>query len=81
MEHIKIKLKAKETESLKLPILNFRQMYEYWMGSMALIPVTLKNMEFSDYENNKCLTWYDRQKLHHDKVMEEFKNLFKWQKK
>jgi len=79
MEHIKISLKQKESENITLPILNFKTMYEYWLGSIPLIPITLKNMDIVDYKSNKCLTWYEKQVENHDRVMSEFRRI--WLKK
>ncbi len=81
MEHIVIQVKKKKTDLKKFKVLNFQKMFEYWCGAMTIMPQALKTMSLSDYKNNKCLTWYERQKQHHDQVMEEFKNIFKWQKK
>lgn len=80
MEHIKIKT-SKKADLSKMKVIDMTNMFEYWTGALTIIPGTIKAIEFVNYENNKCLTWYERQKLHHDKVMEEFKNIFKWQKK
>jgi hypothetical protein len=81
MEHLKIKTSAKEVKFPKMKVLDFTTMSQYWAGGCAIMPEALKNMEFTNYENNKCLTWYERQKEHHDQIMEEFKNIFKWRKK
>ena len=81
MEHLKIKTSTKEVKFPKMKVLDFSPMSKYWTGGCMLVAETLKNMEFTNYENNKCLTWYERQQYHHDKVMEEFKKIFKWQKK
>ena len=56
-------------------------MFEYWQGAFKIIPESLQNLPNKNYENNKCLTWYERQEMNHDKVMKEFKRIFQWQKK
>ena len=81
MEHLKIKTSNKQVKFSKMKVLDFSPMFKYWTGGCMLVAKTLKNMEFTDYKHNRCLTWYERQKEYHDQVMEEFKNIFKWQKK
>ena len=86
MEHIKTivelnRKKAKKKSLKGLKVLNFTPMFEYWQGAFKIIPESLQNLPNKNYENNKCLTWYERQEMNHDKVMKEFKRIFQWQKK
>lgn len=80
MEHIKIKT-SKKADLSKMKVIDLTNVFEYWTGAMLIIPQAIRGIDIVDYKNNKCLTWYERQKLHHDQIMEEFKNIFKWQKK
>tara|TARA_R110002153_G_scaffold39251_8_gene113150 strand:- start:274 stop:534 length:261 start_codon:yes stop_codon:yes gene_type:complete len=86
MEHLKTKVelngsKAKTQSFDGFKVLNFTPMFEYWLGSFYIIPEALQNLPHEEYKNNKCLTWYETQVLNHDKVMNEFKRIFGWQKK
>lgn len=81
MEHIKITTKKNRTDLSKLKIFNFMPMSEYWIGGFLVLPQVLKNMHLVKYKNQRCLTWYEKQKMHHDQLMVEFKNIFGWQKK
>lgn len=79
MEHIKIKT-SKKADLSQLKVLDFTPLFEWMTGALIIIPQALKSIELTDYQNTRCLTWYERQKEHHDQVMKEFKNIFQWQK-
>jgi len=81
MEHIKIRTEKKlDWTKVNLPKLDFTPMFDYWTGAMHIIPSALQNLPHEAYQNNKVLTWYDKQKQNNDKVMDEFKRIFKWKR-
>lgn len=81
MDCIKVNIGKQRKTFTKIKVLDFTPMSEYWKGALILIPNTIKTIEISDYKNNKCLSWYEKQVEHHDKVMAEFKRIFSWRKK
>tara|TARA_R100001244_G_scaffold132243_1_gene107672 strand:- start:2231 stop:2476 length:246 start_codon:yes stop_codon:yes gene_type:complete len=81
MEHIKIRVGEVKTDLSELRDLDFTPMFLYWQGAMKIVPKVLDLIPHELYNGNKCLSWYDRQVLKHNKVMKEFKEVFTWQKK
>jgi len=81
MEHILVK-KSKNNNWKKFtaPTIDITPMWGYWQGGLLLVPKALELIANTKYQNNKILSWYDRQKKNHDKVMAEFKRIFGWQK-
>ena len=80
MEHIRITI-SKKANFTTLKRLDFTPMFEYWYGAMKFIPKVLESLPNGLYENNKCLTWYERQVAKNRKKMIELKNTFRWLKK
>jgi len=79
-----IRLKVKTEDQVnteKCDVINFTNVFDFWKGGMHVIPASIKNMHLSDYKNNKCLSWYEKQQIHHDTLMAEFKKIFGWQNK
>ncbi len=81
MEYLKITTGKRRKGFPKMKVLDFTPMRDYWKGALVIMPSTIKTIELGDYKNNKCLSWYDKQVEHHDKVMAEFKRIFSWRKK
>ena len=80
MEYIKIQTDTRcDWSGITTPRLNGH--FKFWEESMMVIPNVIDNISESDYLNNRTLTWYEKQVQHHDKVMKEFKRIFRWQKK
>jgi hypothetical protein len=64
----------------KEPMILITPMYDYWIGGMILIPQSLKLLPNKIYKSKRILSWYEKQKINHDQVMDEFKRIFSWQK-
>jgi hypothetical protein len=81
-EMIRLKITTgKNISTEECKVIDFTNVLDYWNGGMHIVPQAIRNMHLSDYKNNKCLTWYEKQQLHHDQLMTEFKKIFKWQNK
>tara|TARA_R100001244_G_C5154826_1_gene130224 strand:- start:1 stop:234 length:234 start_codon:yes stop_codon:yes gene_type:complete len=76
MEHIKITTNKKWLKA-DLRKLDYSLMYEYWLGAFIVIPKAIKMLPNKAYQNNKCLSWYDKQLINHNKVMAEFQRIWK----
>ena len=72
---------GKKVNTKDVNVIDFTNVFEYWNGGMMIIPQAIQNIHLSDYKNNRCLSWYEKQQMHHDQLMTEFKKIFKWQKR
>ena len=80
MEHIKFKTENKNDLS-EFQILDFKPMQEYWVGACLIIPDVVRLMSKTTYNGVKTLSWYEKQVLNHDTIMNEFKRILGWQKR
>ena len=80
MEHIKIKIGKEPVDMSGLVNLNFKPLFDYWMGAMHIIPQALQLIGDTSYTNNKCLSWYERQEMKNKKMMSKFKKQMTWLK-
>lgn len=81
MEHIKIRTEKKlDWTKVNLPKLDFTPMFEYWTGAMHIIPSALQNLPHEAYQNNKVLTWMDKQDVAYNSLKNEFKRIFRWKR-
>jgi hypothetical protein len=80
MEHIKIKIGKEPVDLSGLVGLNFKPLFEYWNGAMLFIPKSIQLIDDTNYQNKKCLTWYERQESKNKKMMNKFKKQFTWLK-
>jgi len=80
MEHIKFKTENKNDLS-EFQILDFKPMHEYWVGACHIIPDVVRLMSKTTYNGTKTLSWYEKQVLNHDTIMNEFKRILGWQKR
>tara|TARA_R110000764_G_scaffold23620_1_gene57621 strand:- start:1019 stop:1264 length:246 start_codon:yes stop_codon:yes gene_type:complete len=81
MEHIKLRLNSKPRKiDAEIGKIDISMVQGFWNGATSVIPASLRLLPNNLYTNHRCIDWYERVQIYHDKKMNQLKN-FSWLKK